>query len=81
VVHLASLLYFDQRRGGLRRGVASRRLPGAVQRFALVLQQLSLNYDLPAMNPRQIADLLPEEFNHWKQRAEFPDLTTTRSAA
>jgi hypothetical protein len=79
VVHLASLLYFDQRRGGLRRGVASRRLPGAVQRFALVLQQLSLNYDLPAMDARQIAILLPEEFNHWKQRAKLDDDAKTKA--
>ncbi len=38
-----------------------------------MLLQLSLNYDLPAMNARQIAGLLPEEFNQWKQRAKFAD--------
>jgi hypothetical protein len=35
---------------------------GGIRRFALVLQQLSLNYDLPALNAKQIADLLPREF-------------------
>jgi hypothetical protein len=71
IVELAWRLYFDSRRGGLRHGAASRIRPGAVRRFAQVTQQLSLNYDLPAMNARQIAELLPEEFNQWKQRAKF----------
>lgn len=74
VVQLASLLYFDERRGVLRRGIASHTAPGRIQRFALVLQQLSLNYDLPAMNARQIADLLPPEFNQWKLRAKITSL-------
>ena len=70
IVELASLFYFNPRRGTLRQGTASRRRPGCVQRFALVLQQLSLNYDLSAMSARQIADLLPAEFDQWKQRAK-----------
>jgi len=71
VIELASLLYFDQKRGGVRRGVSAHHSPGTVQRFALVLQQLSLNFDLSDMKPRQIAGLLPEEFKQWKQRAKF----------
>lgn len=71
VVELAWRLYFNQRRQGLH--------TGAVQRFALVLQQVGLNFDLPAMSARQIADLLPEEFNHWKQRAKFDGGSKARS--
>jgi hypothetical protein len=71
VVELAWHLYFNQRKGALRVGAASERRPGSVQRFALVLQQVGLNYDLPAMNARQIAQLLPAEFAQWKQRAKF----------
>jgi hypothetical protein len=71
VIELAWLLYFNQRKGALRVGTASELRPGSVQRFALVLQQLSLNYDLPAMNSFQIAQLLPPEFNRWKQRAKL----------
>jgi hypothetical protein len=44
---------------------------GGIRRFALVLQQLSLNYDLPALNAKQIADLLPREFEPWKRRANW----------
>jgi hypothetical protein len=32
--------------------------------------QLSLNYDLSAMSAFQIAELLPPEFDQWKQRAK-----------
>jgi hypothetical protein len=78
VVELASLLYFDQRRGAARRGATSRHRAGTVQRFALVLQQVGLNYDLPAMSARQIADLLPEEFAQWKHRAKLDGTTNGR---
>ncbi len=73
VVELAWILYFNQRKNAVRYGAVSDRRPGAIHRFALVLQQLSLNYDLPAMNARQIASLLPEEFNQWKKRVKFDD--------
>jgi hypothetical protein len=36
-----------------------------------LLSQLGLNYDLPAMTALQIAQLLPPEFNRWKQRAKL----------
>lgn len=71
VVELAWLLYFNQRKNALRYGTISETRPGALRRFALVLQQLSLNYDLPAMNARQLAELLPDEFNQWKKHAKF----------
>lgn len=79
VVELVWRIYFDHKKGAVRHGATSRRRAGTIQRFALVLQQLSLNYDLPAMSAHQIAGLLPEEFNQWKQRAKFgiePDQIT-----
>jgi hypothetical protein len=81
IVELAWRLYFNQRRQALQNGAASVRRPGAVPRFALVLQQISLNFDLPAMNARQIAELLPEEFNQWKQRAKFGVASAPRSGS
>jgi hypothetical protein len=71
VIELVSQIYFDNKKGVIRHGATSRHRAGTVQRFAVVLQQLSLNFDLPAMSSRQIAGLLPEEFNHWKKRAKF----------
>jgi hypothetical protein len=55
----------------LRNGTASAKRAGSVQRFALVLQQLSLNYDLPAMRAPDIAALLPTEFDAWKKKARL----------
>jgi hypothetical protein len=80
IVELASQFYFNPRRGTLRHGAASKRRSGCVQRFALVLQQLSLNYDLSGMGARQIADLLPAEFDQWKQRAKHDKETPPRAA-
>jgi hypothetical protein len=77
VIELAWRLYFNQRKGALRVGAASERQPGCVQRFALVLQQVGLNYDLPAMNALEIAQLLPSEFNRWKQRAKLDGAANT----
>lgn len=71
VVELVWRLYFHPKRQTIRTGVASHGRPGGIQRFALVLQQLSLNYDLPALAARQIADLLPPEFEPWKRRANW----------
>jgi hypothetical protein len=71
VVELAWRLYFNQRKGALRVRAASQRQPGCVPRFALVLQQVGLNYDLPAMTAIEIAQLLSPEINRWKQRAKL----------
>jgi hypothetical protein len=71
VVELAYRLYFDARRRIVRRGTAANDRPGSVRRLAVVLQQLSLNFDLQAMSTRQIFDLLPSEFGRWKNRVKF----------
>ena len=71
VVELVWRLYFHPKRKTIRVGVAGQGRPGGIRRFALVLQQLSLNYDLPALNAKQIADLLPREFESWKRRANW----------
>lgn len=70
VVELAFQFYWNPKRAALRPGTASKRRPGSVQRFALVLQQLSLNYDLPEMSANQIAGLLPPEFDAWKRHVK-----------
>ncbi len=71
VVELVWRLYFHPKRHTVRVGVAGHGRSGGIRRFGLVLQQLGLNYDLPAMNARQIADLLPKEFEPWKRRANW----------
>ncbi len=71
VVELVWRLYFNPKRRTIRVGVTGQGRSGGIRRFALVLQQLSLNYDLPALNAKQIADLLPREFESWKRRANW----------
>lgn len=71
VVELVWRLYFNPKRKTIRVGVTGQGRSGGIRRFALVLQQLSLNYDLPALNAKQIADLLPREFESWKRRANW----------
>jgi hypothetical protein len=71
VVELVWRLYFNPKRKTIRVGVAGQGRAGGIRRFAVVLQQLSLNYDLPALTARQIADLLPREFEPWKRRANW----------
>jgi len=71
VVELVWRLYFNPKRKTIRVGVTGQGRAGGIRRFAIVLQQLSLNYDLPALGARQIADLLPREFEPWKRRANW----------
>lgn len=71
VVELVWRLYFNPKRKTIRVGVTGQGRAGGIRRFAVVLQQLSLNYDLPALTARQIADLLPREFEPWKRRANW----------
>ena len=74
VVELVWRLYFNPKRQTVRAGVSGQNRPGGIRRLGLVLQQLSLNYDLPALTARQIAELLPHDFDTWKRRANWEEL-------
>lgn len=41
--------------------------PGTLNRLTWVLEQFSLTYDIAGMGKDDILNLLPEEFNKWKQ--------------
>lgn len=66
IMQAAALLYWDDRRGRPKRGAQSSRGPGVPERFATVIQQLELTYDVFHMDPGQILDLLPAEFDRWR---------------
>jgi hypothetical protein len=66
-------LYFDGRSGRPRWGAATKG-EGSARRFALVIQQLELTFDTRACNTEQFLQLLPKEFDLWKQRAGFGTL-------
>jgi len=44
--------------------------PGTLYRFIDVVQQLGLTYDLYSMTGDQILQLLPSEFDRWRQPFE-----------
>lgn len=71
VVEAATILYYDKLNNDVKRGAASKEnekknLGGQVRRFRVLLKQFALTYDLNAMNGSQIVDLLPREFDRWK---------------
>jgi hypothetical protein len=65
IIEAAYRLYFDAKSNRPHWGASTERA-GAVNRFALVVQQLELTYDLRACSVDQLIALLPKEFNEWK---------------
>ena len=68
VIGAAQRLYFDERNGRIWFGAAGHGA-GSVRRYALVVQQLELNYDTRACSVDQLLNLLPREFDDYKKRA------------
>ena len=66
VLAAANRLYFNQRGYRRKPGRQDREKPGTIRHYISVIQQLDLTYDLQAMSPDQILDLLPPEFDRWK---------------
>lgn len=61
-------LYFDPLEGKPRKGASDRDKPGNLRRFITVIQQLELTYDIHSMNAERILELLPREFDEWKEK-------------
>lgn len=69
-VALATQFYYDPNKGKLRRGVGVKGA-GGMRRYLQVLQQLDLTYDLHSLPVDRLRDLLPSEFNKWKNHREL----------
>lgn len=67
VIEAAVRLYMDRHTGGPKRGAQGSGVPGGVRRFVRVLQQLDLTYDIHGMSGRQLLELLPGEFDAWRE--------------
>jgi hypothetical protein len=66
IIGAANALYYDPEKQRPKRGAAStKKKPGTSRRFVDVVQQFDLTYDLYAMEPGQLLDLLPPEFFPW----------------
>lgn len=67
VMQAASSLYYDEKRGTFKKGATGRTSAGCVYRFVNWLQQLEINYDLFSISNDDLLDLMPKEFERFKQ--------------
>lgn len=68
-VAVATAIYFDRETDTFRRGAAGSG-PGSARRYASVLGQFDVTWDLMSMEPRRIVELLPDEFSRFARYAE-----------
>jgi hypothetical protein len=68
VVEAATKLYIEPASRTAKRG-AQTKGPGGPRRFAAVLNQLDVTWDLYAMTADEILEMLPSEFNRFKKSA------------
>lgn len=68
VMAVADQMYYDPAISRPRRGSGSSGA-GSPRRFATVLNQLDLTYDLESVTPDMIIARLPKEFDRWKRLA------------
>ena len=66
VMEAATKLYIDPETGKPKRGTGSKG-PGSPRRLATILNQLDLTWDLYNLETRKLLDLLPAEFDRFKQ--------------
>lgn len=71
IVHLAHMLYADRATGRIKPdSMASQRstaTPGSLPRLIDVLNQLYMNYDVYGMEAERLIELLPSEFDRFRQ--------------
>ena len=70
VMKVFSNLYFDHKLDQLKPRVTGKG-PGTPIRTGVIVRQLALTYDLERMPERDIYDILPREFDHWKEGVSF----------
>jgi len=59
--------YYDPQEDRIRRGAQGKNTPGSIRRFAKLLSQYSRTYDLDSLPADKLAEMLPDEFNRWRQ--------------
>ena len=70
IVKLFSKLYYDHQSDTPKKIIGSR-VGGGPRRAGIILRQLSLNYDLEWMTEKAIFNILPREFDRWKEGVSF----------
>ncbi len=70
VIRLLSKLYFDADNNKLKKRLFSKG-GGTPFRTGVIVRQLALTYDLEQMTEQAIYDILPKEFDRWKEGISF----------
>ena len=65
-------LVWDADKATFKRGFGSRTRPGNARRVQVFSKQFRLTYDLDSMRPEQILELLPREFDRFRERMPPP---------
>lgn len=66
IIEAADILYWDNKRNAPKRGAQSRKREGCHRRFVKVISQIELTYDIYSMKASEILNILPREFDSWK---------------
>jgi hypothetical protein len=69
LVEAATKLYLNKSTGKAKRGVTNKDQPGTVRRFADLINQLDINWDLFSMDADHLLNRLPAEFDAFKDGA------------
>ena len=67
IIAEANRLFADPVTGRPKPRVASKNIGGTVRRLGMVLRQLDLTFDVEDMPDQELVNLLPREFDRWKQ--------------
>jgi hypothetical protein len=67
LLEAANILYFSTEDNKPKFGAIAPNNPGTLYRFIDIIQQLDLNYDLYSMSGGEVIELLPDEFNKWRE--------------
>lgn len=70
IIKAAHQIYWDDNEGDTKRGASSKNKPGTARRIGTVIKQLDVVYDLHGMDADQIVEILPGEFDRWKEVEE-----------
>ena len=66
VVGVATRLYFDAKRVATKRRSTSQKVQGSVFRYASILMQFDVTWDLHVMSETQLIEMLPSEFDEFR---------------
>jgi len=67
LIRSLDMLYYDKDCDRIKRGASDRKKKGSLRRFLDITDQFDVTYDLFSMTPEKIDNLLPEEFNEWRE--------------